>query len=123
MSGIKYKTFEIRSYLNSPLFNFDSRKLLLALRTRTVEGIKNDFRGQFMDTLCPLGCGEIDTLENILTCTAVKLQHTSDNIATSDIKYLDIFSSDVVKQRQVTELYSQLLEIRTNIINNNQPVV
>ena len=76
-----------------------------------------------MDTLCPLGCGEIDTLENILTCTAVKLQHTSDNIATSDIKYLDIFSSDVVKQRQVTELYSQLLEIRTNIINNNQPVV
>ena len=123
MSGIKYEAFEMRSYLHSPLFNCDSRKLLLALRTRTVEGIKNDFRGQFVNTLCPLGCNEKDTLENILTCAAITVHHTSDNISTSDIKYLDIFSSDVSKQRQVTELYSQLLEIRTNLINNSQPVL
>ena len=103
MSGINYEAFEMRSYMNSPLFNCDSRKLLLALRMRTVEGIKNDFRGQFVNTICPLvGCNEKDTLENLLTCNAITTQLTSDNIATSDIKYLDIFSSAVIKQRQVT---------------------
>ena len=121
MSGLIYEKFEIMHYLNSPLFSCESRKLLLALRTRTVEGIRNDFRGQYKDILCPLGCGELDTLENILSCTKLKIHHTSDNVATSECKYSDIFSSDVAKQRQVTELYQQLLELRENLINN-QPV-
>ena len=117
MSGLLYEKFQIMSYLNSPLFSCDSRKLLLALRTRTVEGIRNDFRGQSVDILCPLGCGELETLENILACTEMKVHHTSDNLATSEYKYSDIFSSNVVKQRQVTELYRQKLELRENIIN------
>ena len=36
MDNIKYDKFESAPYLNSPLFNNDSRSLLLALRTRTV---------------------------------------------------------------------------------------
>ena len=35
-----------------------------------MEGIRNDFRGQSVEILCPLGCGELDTLENILSCTS-----------------------------------------------------
>ena len=102
MSGLLYEKFQIMPYLNSPLFSCDSRKLLLALRTRTMEGIRNDFRGQSVDILCPLGCGELETLENILACTELKAHHINDNLARSECKYSDIFSSNVVKQRQVT---------------------
>ena len=86
MSGITYKTNEISSYLKSPLFNSVSRKLLLALRTRTVKGIRADFKGMYPDTSCPLGCGQEDTLPNILTCSVLKLQHTSNDIVTFTCK-------------------------------------
>ena len=121
MSGITYKTNEISSYLKSPLFNSVSRKLLLALRTRTVEGLRADFKGMYPDTTCPLGCGQEDTLPNILTCSVLKLQHTSNDITGRNIKYEDVFSHDVVTQKQVTELYSQLLDVRTKLMES-QPV-
>ena len=42
LDGITYKNFELQSYLSSPLFNNESRNLLFRLRTRTVNGIRND---------------------------------------------------------------------------------
>ena len=92
--------------------------MLLSLRTRTVRGIRNDFRGMYQDVLCPLGCGDTDTLSNILTCQLLKTNMTSSNIATDTIQYSDVFSTDVVKQKQVTEAYSQLLEIREKLLNS-----
>ena len=43
MDGLVYNKFEEASYISSPLFQSESVQLLLALRTRTVRGIKNDF--------------------------------------------------------------------------------
>ena len=43
---------------------------------------------------------------------------TSSSIATDTIQYSDVFSTDVVKQKQVTEAYSQLLEIREKLLNS-----
>ena len=48
---------ELMQYLKSPIFTTENMKLLLALRTRTVKGIRADFSGMFTSTLCPL-CGE-----------------------------------------------------------------
>ena len=50
-----------------PLFTKNSRSLLMALRTRTVRGIKSDFPGLYRDKICPVGCGENDTIQNVLT--------------------------------------------------------
>ena len=36
----------------------------------------------------------------------------------SKVKYEDIFSEDVNKQKQVTQLFENLLKIRNNILNN-----
>ena len=36
----------------------------------------------------------------------------------SKVKYEDIFSEDVNKQKQVTQLFENLLEIRNNILNS-----
>ena len=108
--------------MKSPLFNSESVKLLLALRTRTVEGIRSDFKGLFPDTSCPLGCGKPDTLQNILACSVLTSLHTSVNPAVSSVQFEDIFSSDVTTQKQVTELFMELLKLRTSIMND-QPVV
>ena len=59
MQSIDYRTFKLQDYLSSPLFSNESRNLLFRLRTRTVNGIKSDFKGIYTDTTCPLGCGQI----------------------------------------------------------------
>ena len=118
MKNIKCEKFEIMPYLNSPLFSNNNRQLLLALRTRTVRGIRSDFGGLYQDKMCPLGCGEIDNLENILTCSVLRQHHRSREITHTDVKYQDIFSSDISKQQKVTEMFSQLLETRNNIIQS-----
>ena len=116
MQNLKYEKFEMASYLNSPLFYDNSRSLLLSLRTRTVRGIRNDFRGLYSDISCPLGCGDIDTIENVLTCSVLKQYHRSIEVTESNIEFHDIFSQDIFKQLKVTELYHQLLETRNKII-------
>ena len=108
-------------YLKSPLFNSDNTETLLALRTRTVRGIRNDFSGMYNTLTCPLGCTELDTLPNLLSCKVLKAELKADSVATSDISYDDVFSSHTAKQRQVTELYTQLLAIREQL-QNSPPV-
>ena len=120
MDQLKYDKLEVQQYLTSPLFNNESRTLLLRLRTRTVNGIRADFRGLYADISCPLGCGHDDTLANILTCTVLRSHHTSAHASQSDIRFEDIFSLDIRKQKEVTELYRQLLDIRNKM--TSQPV-
>ena len=121
MKGLSYTKFEKQEYLNSPLFNSESLKLLLALRTRTVNEIKNDFRGQYSDIKCPLRCGEDDLITHILDCNVLKLHHTSSAVTSEQIKYQDAFCSNIEKQQQVTELYQQLLEVRSRLLLSSQP--
>ena len=118
MQHIIYSKLELQKYLKNPIFENQSSSLLLTLRTQTVRGIKTDFKGMFADTECPLGCGNIDTLLNILTCPVLKNQMSSDNIATKKVEYSGIFSDDIVKQKQITHMYTQLLGIREEIITN-----
>ena len=58
---IRYCKLELSQYMESPIFSSDNAKLLLALRTRTVNGIRTDFGNMFTTQFCPL-CGEhLDT--------------------------------------------------------------
>ena len=68
---------EKSEYLNSPLFNAESLQLLLALRTRTVRGIKNDFRDLYTDIKCPFKCDEDDITKHVLECRVLKSHHYS----------------------------------------------
>ena len=118
MRNVQYGRFEMSKYLCSPMFNKNSRCLLLALRTRTLRGIRSDFPGLYKDRTCPLGCGEQDTIPNILTCSVLNQYHKSNIVTHGNIKYADIFSNDIQKQREVTELYENLLEIRNRLVNS-----
>ena len=72
----------------------------------------------YQDKLCPLGCGEIDNLENLLTCSVLREKHRSREITHTEIMFQDIFSDDVYKQQKVTEMFKQLLETRNKIMQS-----
>jgi hypothetical protein len=72
MDGLEYIKFDKAAYLGSPLFNSEDIRVLLALRTRTLEGIRNDFRGMYPSIECPLLCGEEDKIQHILDCSVIK---------------------------------------------------
>ena len=111
MDGISYRNFEKAYYLNSPIFDSESSQLLLALRTRTVRGIKNDFRGMFTDIKCPLMCGEDDMITHILECPVLLSQHTSSEISeNANIRYQDVFSSDLSKMKAIDSSVSTAQE-------------
>ena len=40
-----------------------------------------------------------------------------------DVKYEDVFSRNVLKQKQATELYRQLLDIRDEMVNSQPEAV
>ena len=115
MNGLKYDKLELAAYLNSPMFNSDSIKLLIALRTRTVKSIRNDFRGMFPDNKCPLSCDNDDTLQHVLECSVLRRHHSSQNISSSGVRYSDVFSTNIKTQKQATQLYSELLQVRENL--------
>ena len=120
MQNLKYPTLKMQDYLFSPIFDNESRDLLVRLRTRTVSGIKSDFKGLYTDTACPLMCGQEDTIPHLLSCSVLRSCHKSTDISISDCKHEDIYLEDVTKQRSITEIYKQLLHTRNEILS--QPV-
>ena len=73
----------------------------------------------YQEQLCPLGCGDIDTLQNLFTCSVILSKLHTDILATHSVQYEDIFSEDITKQKEVTELYTQLLQIREELITSS----
>ena len=112
MQGLSYKSLKLQDYMFSPIFNNECRNLLFRLRTRTVGGIKSDFKGVYNDTTCPVGCGQNDTLPHILGCTVLRRHHKSTDISVSDCQYEDVFSENIRRQQSTTEIYKQLSKIR-----------
>ena len=73
----------------------------------------------YEDHSCPLGCGDTDNLPNIIKCSVHNNRLQSDSLATDCIRYEDVFSKEVLKQKEVTQLYTQLLRIRDEIITSS----
>ena len=82
-----------------------------------MNGIKADFKGIYGETFCPLGCGENDTLENILRCKTILSNYRTTQLCNGNSNYNDVFSKDIRKQKEVTELYRKFLEIRNKLIS------
>ena len=72
-------------------------------------------------TFCPVGCGQSDTLQHILTCNVLGSLYCSRDISICDTKYEDIFSDNIKKLKSITEMYRRLIQIQNDIVS--QPVV
>ena len=73
MNGIQYTdSLDLQSNLQSPLFTREEASLLLALRTRTVRGVRSNSGDMYPDKACPMdGCSEPDSFQHNLVCTAL----------------------------------------------------
>ena len=74
-----------------------------------------------MDLLCPLGCPEDDTQDQILKCPA--LSSHMPELNSTNIKYKDIFSPNISKMKITIELLTKvftkrekLIELRKNLV-------
>ena len=89
----------VERQINVSYLSIVSYSFVLIFSTNTY-----DFKGMFTDHSCPLACGDVDTLQNVLSCNILQ-SHVKNNTLSSElINYEDIFSNDVRTQRQVTEL-------------------
>ena len=120
---IKYNKLEIQPYLYSPLFSRKEQSTLFRLRSRTIPGIRNDFKGMYKDDVsCPV-CPpnmHLDTIQNLVTCPTIQAIMQSRGLDSSNLpEYQDIFSNDVAKQHKATVLFTQLLDCRDQILSQD----
>ena len=95
---LNHTTLQMQQYLKSSIFSEQESSLLLALRTRTVRGIRTDFPGMFPTRECPLlGCREEDTLPHILSCSSLLHQVEEEQHRTN---YSDIYSGSLSSRWQ-----------------------
>ena len=94
----------------------DQSSLLLALRTRTYRGIRSDSGDLFPSKECPLpGCSALDSLPHTLACKVLLGSVTEP----SSVQYGDVFSPDLMVQREAVARFSLILEARDTILTSN----
>ena len=127
---ISYDDLKIQPYLKSPLFTNQETSLLFALRSRTNDIFKANFRNMYGNVVpCPLECWDTDdiaiedTQKHLLNCDVIKAKYVTADVASGDVEYEDIFGN-VKKQKEAVVLFTRLLEVRTEIIKEkeNPPV-
>ena len=117
MNNISYTN----SYQTQPyqkVLTREKSSLLLALRTRSVRGIRSDFGNMFPCKDCPLaGCSQPDSLPHTLACQVLLAAVDEPSL----VKYGDVFSSSVAVQEVAVSRFGQLLEARERILENQAP--
>ena len=125
VKDVPYRKFETQKYMTSPLFTDEEVALLFAMRSKCVRECKANFSSMFNagDLLCLL-CTEkkTDDQPHTLQCKAINRNLNSDEVARGKISYLDIFE-DHIKQKEVTALFSKLLNIKKTVTENSQPTI
>ena len=122
VKDIIYDGLKTQPYLKSPLFCNTDTSLLYALRSRTSDIFKANFRNMYGNVVsCPLVCWEEgeaeeeDTQKHLLTCRKLKAEISSTEVVSSKIVYEDIFA-DTKKQKVIVDIFSKLIEARLKIL-------
>ena len=112
------------SYLNSFLpqpyllsMTREQSSFMLALRTRTLRGIRSDFGNMYVDKQCPLlGCQELDSISHLLTCSVLQRAVPAGPTV---VQYGDVFSPCQEKQNTAMNTFSQLVKEREGLLEQN----
>ena len=122
IKNTKYDDLKTQKNMLSPLFSNEEVNLLHCLRARYKE-CKANFSHRYRndDLLCTLcKCG-IDEQKHILQCSILQVELKTRDVADTNIVYDDIFAEDVKKQKSVTALFMELLSIRTDLLQKQDP--
>ena len=106
--------------MTSPIFSNEEVNLLQALRSRSTE-CKENFRQKYINTnlLCSLCQTENENQQHILTCTVLIEKFRSENLSIDQVEYENLFSNNVNKQKEVTQLFMELFKIRETLLEDN----
>ena len=66
---------------------------------------------------CPLGCGQLDTQENLLQCLSIKMS-SFDVMTNKDCQYSDIFTNDPEKMKAATLLFDKAIRTREMLLED-----
>ena len=116
MDNISYmNSFLPQSYLLS--MTREQSSLMVALRTRTLRGIRSDFGNMYVDKQCPLpGCQEPDSISHLLVCSVLQ---PAVPAGASVVQYGDVFSPFQEKQNTAVFSFSQLVNAREGLLEKN----
>ena len=78
---------------------------------------KNNFKNGNDDISCVLGCPHDDSQENLLKCEVVKSSLTE--VQTTKVKYLDIFSRNILKIKSSSLLLDKAFKVRESILKKS----
>ena len=113
VKDIKYEELKTQQYLKSPLFSNSETSLLYALRSRTADIFKANFRNMFANVVhCPLDCQEEgeakedDTQKHLLLCSKLKCEIQTHDLASGEVLQEDIFG-EVKKQKEAIVLFDR----------------
>ena len=118
---IKYETLKCQEYLVSSMFSNTDINTLFSLRSRMID-CKVNFRNKHQDN--NLKCqfcntDSDDSQEHMLDCVSLGKRLEGKTVAKEKIRYEDLFK-DVEKQKQITQIYIELLEIRNKLQEEDQ---
>ena len=121
---IPYKDLSLQKYLKCSDFSRDDCKILTALRSHSVQGIKANFSSVHKnDMSCPLKCEgstHEDSQIHLMSCKSIFARLDRKYIRqTQNIKYTDIYR-EPHSEREAARHLSTLLDIRRNILEELQ---
>ena len=103
--------------MTSPLFSNNEVSMLHALRGRATD-CKANYKQKYIHTniLCSL-CGlENEDQQHIFKCKVIQSNFITEDVSNLDIKYEDIFSQNLQKQKAITALFLNLFKIKDDIM-------
>ena len=112
---INFEKLELQKYLkaNSTLDN-EEKYLLFKFRTRMMQ-MKTNYRNNFTELKCKLGCKEEDEQSHLFQCDV--LINNCENLANNvTVEYEDIFSTEISKQTKAIKLLTQIWSTRLKLI-------
>ena len=124
MNDIIYEEFSKQEYLTNYRFSNDEASLLLALRTRTVRGVKGNFPSMYReDKACPLQCQEPeaeDSQEHIQLCPVLLANLSRQDEDTAwRVTYCNIYGT-VEEQKESVSIFSVLLDTRERLLKERK---
>ena len=122
VNSILYKSLDTQEYLMSSQFSNNEAKLLFALRSHSLRGIKANFSSAHKeDIYCPLKCEAtplLDDQRHLLSCKSLcRNLSTSHLEALKSIKYEDIYGP-IYRQKEAVNVFFSLISIREKLLEH-----
>ena len=113
----KYLSFQKpQQYLTSKMFSNKQCALMFAIKSKTVRGIKENFRNMYSDnTLCPICERSIDSQNHLIQCKVLQDIIPLPN----EVHFRDIEGS-IDQQKAFIEVYEKYLALRDELLEESE---